>query len=91
MTRTWLAWAAALWVFPASMLLFVVCFGRSYPWPELGIDLLFALNCLTAYLYIEGSRRLLNSTGLLFAILLAVCELLAAACMWILGGLPASM
>lgn len=90
MTRTWLAWAAALWAFPACMLLLVVSFGRSYPWPELAVDALFALNCLAVYLYIGRSRKLLNSTGLVFGILLAACELSAAACLWLLGGLPAS-
>jgi hypothetical protein len=73
------------------MLLLVVAFERSYPWPELGIDVLFAVNCLAAYLYVEGSRRLLDSMGLLFAILLAACEVLAAACLWLLGGMPASV
>lgn len=90
MTRTWLAWVAALWAFPACMLLLTVFFGRSYPWPELGIDALFAINCLAVYLFIERSRKVLNSTGLVFGILLAACELLASACLWLLGGVTAS-
>ena len=90
-TATWLAWAAGLWAFPAGIVFLGISFGRAYPWPELAVDVLFALNCLAVLLFVGRSGKFTEATGrgvyLAVGIPLAAAELVVSGCLWYLRGL----